>query len=66
MRPIILSIDCSKATNVGDIPEGILKVALDTHLLLMTKIINLSLENGCFPDNLQLAEVSAIFKKKMI
>ena len=27
------------------------------------KIINLSFENGCFPDNLKLAEVTLIFKK---
>ena len=40
-----------------------LKVTLDKHLSLIKKIINLSLENGCFLDNLKLAEVSPIFKK---
>ena len=39
-----------------------LKVRLDLHLSLITKIINLSFENGCFPDDLKLAEVSLIFK----
>ena len=38
-----------------------LKVTLDIHLSLITKIINLSFENGCFPDNLKL--FSPIFKK---
>ena len=30
---------------------------------LITKIINLSFENGCFPDDLKFTEVSSIFKK---
>ena len=48
---------------MGDIPADMLKVTLDIHLSLITKIINLSFENGCFPDDLKLAEVSPIFKK---
>ena len=63
VRQVILSIDGSKATLVGDIPADMLKVTLDIHLSLITKIINLSFENGCFPDDLKLAEVSPIFKK---
>ena len=46
VRQVILSNDGSKVT----------------HLSLITKIINLSFENGCFPDDLKLAEVSPIFK----
>ena len=48
---------------MGDIPADILKVTLDTHLSLISKIINLPFENACFPDDLKLAEVSPIFKK---
>ena len=48
---------------MGDIPADMLKVTLDKHLSLITKIINLSFENGCFPDNLKLVEDGAIFKK---
>ena len=48
---------------MGGIPVDILKVVLDTHLSLTTKIINLSFENTCFPGDLKLAEVSPIFKK---
>ena len=33
------------------------------HLSLITKIISLSFENGCFPDDLELAKVNPIFKK---
>ena len=66
IQQVILSIDGSKATPVRDIPADILKVTLDIHLSLITKIINLSFENGCFPDDLKLAEVGPIFKKTMI
>ena len=48
---------------MGDIPVDMLKVTLYIHLSLITKIINLSFENGCFPDDLKLAEVGPIFKK---
>ena len=61
LRQVILSIDGDKATPVGDIPADMLKVTLDIHLSLITKIINLSFEDGCFPDD--FAEVSPIFKK---
>ena len=43
VRQVILSIDGSKATPVGDIPADMLKVTLDIHLSLITKIINLLL-----------------------
>ena len=48
---------------MGNIPADILKVTLDIHLSTITKIIHLSFENGCFPDNLKLAEVRSIFQK---
>ena len=47
---------------MGDIPADMLKVTLDIHLTRYTKIINLPFENGCFPDDLKLAEVGPIFK----
>ena len=46
LRQVILSIDGSKATSMGHIPAGMLKVTLDIHLSLITKIINLSFEKG--------------------
>ena len=63
VRGIILNLDGSKATPVGDIPGDMLKSTVDIHLTFITKIINFSFENGCFPDELKLAEVSPIFKK---
>ena len=63
VRKIILSLDGSKATPVGDIPADMLKSMVDVYLPFITKIINVSFENGCFPDELKLAEVGPIFEK---
>ena len=63
VREIILSLDASKATPVGDILADILKSTVDIHLTYITKIINVFFENGRFPDELRLPEVSPIFKK---
>ena len=62
VRQVILSTDGSKPTPVRGIPADMVKVTLDIHLSLITKIINLSFENGCFPDDLKLAEV--LFSRK--
>ena len=64
VRKIVLKLDGSKATPVGDIPANTLKSTVDIHLPFITKTINFSFENGCFPDEVKLAEVSPIFKKK--
>ena len=37
---------------------------MDIHLPIMTQIINMSIDNNCYPDDLKLAEVSPVFKKK--
>ena len=63
VREIILSLGAPKTTPAGDIPADILKSTVDIHLPLITKIINVCFENGRFPDELKLAEVSLIFKK---
>ena len=59
----ISKLDGSKATPVGDIPAEMLKSANDVHVSLLTKIIDSSIRNGCFPDELKAAEVTPIFKK---
>ena len=63
VRGIILNLDSSKATPVGDNPADMLKSTVDIHLSFITKIINFSHENGCFPDELKIAKVSPVFKK---
>ena len=41
----------------GDISVKILKYAIDTYLPILTKIINSSIEQNDFPNNLKLADV---------
>ena len=56
-------LDGSKANAAGDILAEMLKSRIDVHVSLLTKIINSSIRNGCFPDKLKAAEVTPIFKK---
>ena len=61
VREVIMNLDSSKATPIGDISVDIFKSTADIHLSFS---INLSIEKDCFPEELKLAEVSPIFKKK--
>ena len=62
IRKEISKLDGSKATPVGDIPAEMLKSTIDAHVFLLTKIINSSIRNECFPYELKAAEVTPIFK----
>ena len=64
MQKFILNLDGSKSIPVGDILTDMLKQTIDIHLPIMTQIINMSIDNNCYPNNLKLAEVSPVFKKK--
>ena len=64
MRKFIINLDGSKATPIGDKPTNMLKQRIDIHLPIMTQIINMSIDNNCYHDDLKLAEISPIFKKK--
>ena len=46
VRKIILNLDGSTATPIGDIPADMLKSTVDMHLPFITKIINNAFENG--------------------
>ena len=59
-----MDLDGSKATPTGDISVDILKSNVDIHLPYITKSINLSIEKGCFLEELKLAEVRPIFGTK--
>ena len=51
-----------KRTNLtGDIPAGILEGCVDSYISVFAKILNTSLEFGCFPNQLKLAEVTPVF-----
>ena len=60
----ILNLNNKKASREGDIPVNILKDAIDTYLPILTKIINSSIEQNEFPNELKLADVIPIYKKK--
>ena len=64
VRKFIMNLDSPKATPVGDIPTDMLKQIIDIHLPIMTQIMNMAIDNNCYPGDLKLAEVSPVFKKK--
>ena len=57
VRKFIMNLGGSKATPVRDIPTDMLKQTMDIHLPIMTQIINMSIDNNCYPDDLKLAQV---------
>ena len=61
VRKFIVNLEGSKATPVGDIPTDMLKQTINIHLPIMTQIINMSIANNCYFDDLKLAEVSLVF-----
>ena len=65
VRKEILNLSYTKATKNGDILAKILKKSVDIYIKEITFIINDCIENGIFPDNLKLANVSPIFKKDL-
>ena len=64
VRKVILNMEEKTANLTGDIPAGILKGCVDSYIPILTKILNTSLERGCFPNQLKLAKVTPVFKKE--
>ena len=50
--------------SVGDITTEMLKQTTDIYLAMRTQIINMSIDNKCYPDDIKLDEVIQVFKKK--
>ena len=63
VKKVIKSLNKKKAAISTYIPVKILIDSSDTYLPILTDIINNSIRNGTFPDELKLAEVIPIFKK---
>ena len=63
VKKVIKSLNKKKAAISTGIPVKILIDSIDTYLPVLTDIINNSIRNGTFPDELKLAEVTPIFKK---
>ena len=51
-------MDGKRENLTGDISADILNGCVDSYISVLTKILNASLERGCFPNQLKLAEVS--------
>ena len=60
----IINLDGSKVSLIGDVFADVLKSTVDIQLPFITNNIDLSIEKGYFPEELKLAEVSSIFKRK--
>ena len=58
-----MNLSSKKATRKGDIPAKILKDSLSVYTKELTNIVNNCLKDGLFPNKLQQADVSPVFKK---
>ena len=65
IRKVNLNIDGEKANLTGDISVGILKRCLYPYISVLTKILNTSLERGCFPNQLKFSEVTPVSRNKI-
>ena len=63
VKKIIKSLNTKKSALSSCISVSILINSIDTYLSILTDIINDSIKNGVFPDELKLAEVIPLFKK---
>ena len=57
-------MDYNKSNFNGSIPANVLKDTCDTFIPYLTEIINNSFQTGNFPNELKLAEVTPVYKKK--
>ena len=60
----IVTLNNKKAAREGDISVNISKDTIDTYLPILTKVINSSIEQNKLPNELKLADVLPIYKKK--
>ena len=60
-----MNLNGSKGSPAEDIPSEILKQTSDIHFPIMAQVINLSIDNDCYSNDVKLAEVARFFKKGM-
>ena len=63
VKKVIKSLNTKKSTISSCIPVKVLIDSVDTYLQIFTDIINSSIRNVTFPEELKLAEVTPLFKK---
>ena len=59
----VLNLDISQACQESDLPTKIIKANSDIFTEVIHKELNRSLEAGCFPCNVKLANVTPVYKK---
>ena len=64
MKKTILGLHCNKRNLNGSISVNVLKDTCDTFIAYLTEIINDSFQTGNFPNELKIAEVTPVYKKK--
>ena len=63
VKKVIKSLNKKKSAISSCIPVKVLIDSVDTYLPIFTDIINSSIRNGAFPEELKLAEATPLFKK---
>ena len=64
MEEEIQSIDLKKATTNNTVTPKILKISCNTSVGILHNLFNECLITGSFLDNLKLADITPVFKKK--
>ena len=64
LKKIIIGQDSNKSNLNGSIPANVLKDTCDTSIPYLTEIISDSFQTGNFANELKLAEVTPVYKKK--
>ena len=63
IKSCIVNLDSKKSTGYDGIPVKLLKVGTEPLSVMISKLINLSIDEYTFPDLLKYAEMAALFKK---
>ena len=59
----IINMDSKKSTGYDGFPVKLLKVGADPLSMIISELINMSIDECTFPDLLKYAEIAASFKK---
>ena len=63
IKSCIVNLDSKKSTGYDGIPVKLLKVGTEPLSVMISKLINMSIDECTFPDLLKYAEMAALFKK---
>ena len=63
VKSCIVNMDSKKSTGYDGIPVKLLKVGTVPLSMIISELINMSIDECAFPDLLKYAEISALFKK---